>query len=52
MDRGLVVGAVIALLGAVVALVWLPNRAADVDAIELDVERREGELATVVERAE
>lgn len=27
MDRGLIVGAVTALLGAIVALVWLPNRA-------------------------
>jgi EmrB/QacA subfamily drug resistance transporter len=52
MDRGLVVGAAIALLGAVVALVWLPNRASDADSIELGVERRKGELATVVERAE
>jgi MFS family permease len=52
MDRGLLVGAAIALLGAVVALVWLPNRASDADSIELGVERRKGELATVVERAE
>jgi len=27
MDRGLLVGASIALIGAIVALVWLPNRA-------------------------
>jgi hypothetical protein len=52
MDRGLVVGALIALLGAVVAVAWLPNRATDLAAIELDVERPEGELATVGERAE
>ncbi len=52
MDRGLVVGATIALLGAVVALIWLPNRAAGVDAIELHVDRREGELAAAAERAE
>ena len=52
MDRGLVVGSAIALLGAIVALVWLPHRAPDRDAIELDVRRRDGELATVVERAE
>ena len=52
MDRGLVVGATIALLGAMVALIWLPNRPADVDAIELHVARRDGELAAVAERAE
>ena len=52
MDRGLTVGAAIALLGAVVALIWLPNRAAGVDAIELHVDRREGELAAAAERAE
>ena len=39
MDRGLIVGATIALLGALVALIWLPNRAADADAIELHVPR-------------
>jgi EmrB/QacA subfamily drug resistance transporter len=52
MDRGLVVGAAVALLGAIVALVWLPHRASDRDAIELEVRRPDGELATVVERAE
>jgi len=52
MDRGLVVGAGIALLGALVALIWLPNRAAETDAIELNVRRHDGELATVTERAE
>ncbi len=52
MDRGLVVGATIALLGAMVALIWLPNRPADVEAIELHVARREGELAAVAERVE
>jgi EmrB/QacA subfamily drug resistance transporter len=52
MDRGLTVGALIALLGATVAFVWLPHRAADAGVIELDVERREGGLASVVERAE
>ncbi len=50
MDRGLVVGAGIALLGALVALIWLPNRAAEADAIELNVRRHDGELATVAER--
>ena len=53
MDRGLMVGAAIALLGAVVALVWLPNRATEAaDAIELDAEPGDGELATVGERAQ
>jgi len=52
MDRGLVVGAGIALLGALVALIWLPNRAVDADAIELHVRRHDGELATVAERSE
>lgn len=35
MDRGLVVGAVIALMGAVVALVWLPNRAPEAEVVAL-----------------
>ena len=53
MDRGLVVGAGIALLGALVALIWLPNRGAvEADAIELHVRRHDGELATVAERSE
>jgi hypothetical protein len=52
MDRGLVVGAGIALLGALVALIWLPNRAVEADAIELHVRRHDGELATVAERSE
>jgi EmrB/QacA subfamily drug resistance transporter len=52
MDRGLVVGAAIALLGSIVALIWLPSWAPDAGAIEFDVRRREGGLETVVERAE
>jgi EmrB/QacA subfamily drug resistance transporter len=52
MDRGLVVGAAIALLGAVIALIWLPNRAANVGTIELGIDRRGAELATVSERVE
>ena len=52
MDRGLFVGAVIALTGALVALAWLPNRAPARDAIEVEVDRREGEIATVAERVE
>jgi EmrB/QacA subfamily drug resistance transporter len=55
MDRGLVVGAAIALAGALVALAWLPNRPADAEAaepIELHVARREGEIAPVVEEME
>jgi predicted MFS family arabinose efflux permease len=52
MDRGLVVGAAIALLGAVVAFVWLPNRAIDSNSFELEFEAQEGELAVVAERAE
>ena len=50
MDRGLVVGAAIAMLGALVALIWLPNRAPDSFAIEtgpVDVE-----LVAVAERVE
>ena len=47
---GLFVGAGIALLGALVALIWLPNRAAEAAAIELHVRRHDGELATVAER--
>ena len=52
MDRGLVVGAAIALIGAIVAVVWLPNRAPHAEAIELGEQRREPGLATVAERAE
>jgi EmrB/QacA subfamily drug resistance transporter len=39
MDRGLVVGALIALLGAVVAVVWLPNRVVDAADAGSDPER-------------
>ena len=52
MDRGLIVGAFIALVGAFVALMWLPSRAPAVDAIEVHVDRHEGAIATVVERVE
>ena len=52
MDRGLFVGAAVALVGAFVALMWLPNRPRDAESIELHVERRDGELAAVAERAE
>ncbi len=52
MDRGLIVGALIALVGALVALMWLPSRAPAVDAIEVQVDRREGAISTVVERVE
>ena len=52
MDVGLVVGAAVVLIGVVVALGWLPNRPKDAEEIELHVDRRTGELATVVERVE
>jgi EmrB/QacA subfamily drug resistance transporter len=52
MDRGLLVGALIALVGAFVALMWLPNRAPAVDAIEVEIDRHEGAIATVAERVE
>jgi EmrB/QacA subfamily drug resistance transporter len=52
MDRGLVVGAVIALLGAVVALIWLPNRAPSAVPVGVEAEQPVGELAAAVGRAE
>ena len=52
MDRGLIVGTSIALVGAFVALLWLPSRAPAVDAIEVEVDRHEGTISTVVERVE
>jgi EmrB/QacA subfamily drug resistance transporter len=52
MDRGLIVGALIAFVGAFVALMWLPSRAPAVDAIEVQVDRREGAISTVAERVE
>ena len=52
MDRGLIVGTSIAFVGAFVALMWLPSRAPAVDAIEVEVDRREGAISTVVERVE
>jgi EmrB/QacA subfamily drug resistance transporter len=55
MDRGLFVGAAVAVAGALVALLWLPNRPLDqVEAIELERELRpHHELeGTVTERAD
>ena len=52
MDRGLAVGAVAALVGAVVALVWLPKRARVDEAIEVPVERPEGEPLLVAEEVD
>ena len=52
MDRGLFVGALVALVGAVVALMWLPNRPPEAGSIELHLERTDGHLVTVTERAE
>jgi hypothetical protein len=52
MDVGLLVGAAVVLIGVIVALAWLPNRPQSVAAIELEVDRGEGGLATVVERVE
>jgi hypothetical protein len=52
MDRGLAVGAVVALVGAVVALVWLPKRALVDEAIEVHVERPEGAPLLAVEEVD
>ena len=52
MDRGLAVGAVVALVGAVVALVWLPKRALVDEAIEVHVERPEGKPLLAVEEVD
>ena len=44
MDRGLFVGAVVALVGAVVALVWLPARALpEAEALTLEHETAYGD---------
>jgi len=51
MDRGLVVGAAAAMLGALVALIWLPNRAPDSFATEAGPVRP-GELVAAAERVE
>ena len=52
MDRGLFVGAVIALIGAMVALVWLPSRAATPPEEPLPEELVEPEVAVLAEAAE
>ena len=52
MDRGLFVGALVALGGALVSLLWLPSRAQDAEPIELHVDRVAGEGAIAVERVE
>jgi EmrB/QacA subfamily drug resistance transporter len=52
MDRGLFVGALVALGGALVSLVWLPNRAPERERIELHVERPPADVAVSAERAE
>jgi hypothetical protein len=52
MDRGLAVGAVVALVGALVALLWLPKRAQDAEAIEVHVDRREGAPLLAVEEVD
>jgi hypothetical protein len=52
MDRGLAVGAVVALVGAVVALMWLPKRAQDLEAIEIHVDRHEGAPLLAVEEVD
>jgi EmrB/QacA subfamily drug resistance transporter len=52
MDRGLAVGAAVALVGAVVALMWLPKRARDVEEIEVHAERPESVPPLVVEEVE
>lgn len=52
MDRGLFVGALVALGGALVSLLWLPSRAREDRPIELRVERADTELAAAAERVE
>ena len=54
MDRGLFVGAAIALIGAMVALVWLPSRAATPteEPLPEELAEREPEVAVAVEAAE
>jgi hypothetical protein len=54
MDRGLFVGAAIALIGAMVALVWLPSRAATPteEPLPEELAEREPEVAVSVEAAE
>jgi hypothetical protein len=52
MDRGLAVGAVVALVGAVVALVWLLKRALVDEAIKVHVERPEGAPLLAVEEVD
>ena len=55
MDRGLFVGAAVAVVGALVALIWLPNRPlTEPEAIVLERESRPGHEyeGTVTERAE
>jgi MFS transporter, DHA2 family, multidrug resistance protein len=53
MDRGLLVGAGIALLGSVVSLIWLPNRAAEAQPIQPEEPTpREPALAMEGQRAE
>jgi len=52
MDRGLAVGTAVTLVGGVVALLWLPKRAQDVEAIEVHVDRHEGAPLFAVEEVE
>jgi hypothetical protein len=52
MDRGLLVGTLVALGGALVSLLWLPSRARQAEPIELRVDRDAGELARAAERVE
>ena len=54
MDRGLFVGAAIALIGAMVALVWLPSRAATPteEPLPEELAEREPEVAVAAEAAE
>jgi len=39
MDRGLLAGAIVAMAGALVSLIWLPSRPKDAEAIEAELER-------------
>jgi EmrB/QacA subfamily drug resistance transporter len=52
MDRGLFVGATIALVGAMVALIWLPSRAATPPEEPLPEELAEQQIAVAVDAAE
>ena len=51
MDKGLFVGATIALVGAMVALIWLPSRAATPAEEPLPGERSDAEPVVIAAEA-